>query len=116
MTRKIKQPKSKTDKIRRDVRVLKEHLPALLPVKVYLRQLKDELGYCYLASDDAGNPSHFIVAIEKRITYDAMWQVLIHEWAHARSWRPEHPNCSCEDHGPEWALELAKVYQETVSW
>ena len=95
-----------------DVRFLKKRLPALLPVRVYRRKLTDCLGYTELKYVD-GKAHHFVIAVESRMSWDATWQVLIHEWAHAVSWTHGHETVC--DHGPEWALALARVYQESVA-
>lgn len=106
-------PRSVAEKFKRDVRELRERLPPLLPVRVYRRRIKEgALGLCSLRYDDRDRPSHFVIAVEERLSWDATWQVLIHEWAHALAWHEGHETVC--DHGPEWALALARVYQETV--
>ena len=41
-----------------------------------------------------------------------MWQVLVHEWAHCLAWHEGHE--TVDDHGPEWGLAVARVYQDVV--
>jgi hypothetical protein len=114
MTRKRKEPRTIAGKFKRDVAHLREVLPPLLPVRVYRRRLKNEdaLGYTYLATTADDTPTHFVIAVDNRLSWDATWQVLIHEWAHALAWTDGHE--TVDDHGPEWALALSRVYQDSV--
>lgn len=114
-TQKRPEPRSVDGKFKRDVRLLRKLVPPILPVRAYRRVIpnhKKLVGYCELRYDDDGQPSHFVVAVERRLSWQATWQILLHEWAHALAWHEGHK--TVEDHGPEWALALAKCYQETV--
>lgn len=110
--RRRKKPTSTAGRFRRDVALLREMCPPLLPVKVYRRKVKDVLGTTHLVRDAEGRPSHFIIAVANDISWDATWQVLIHEWAHAVAWNEGH-DTAC-DHDPEWAIALSRIYQDTV--
>lgn len=107
MTRK----KDVNSRFKSDVKFLKAQLPPLLPTRVYRRKLSDCLGYTELKFKD-GAPHHFVIAVCSTISWEAAWQVLIHEWAHALAWTDGHETVC--DHGPEWALALSRVYQESV--
>jgi hypothetical protein len=111
MRKRAKPAKTVEQKLRRDVALLKEMCPLLLPVRVYRRPLKLCLGYTSLRFDKNGHPSHFVIHLDKAMSWDALWQTLIHEWAHALSWIEGETIC---DHDPAWALALARIYQETV--
>lgn len=114
MTRKVPHPKSIAGRFKKDVKHLKETLPPLLPVRVYRRDCRkhDCLGYTYINRDDSGVATGFVIAVCSTISWDAAWQVLVHEWAHALAWLDGHE--TVDDHGPEWALALSRVYQESV--
>lgn len=100
-----------TQKFRRMVKALRRESPALLPVRVYRRPLTDCLGYTSLSFKD-GKPSHFVIVVHEPMAWQATWQVLIHEWAHAIAWREGHETVC--DHDPEWALALSRIYQEHI--
>jgi len=89
---------------------LRDRLPPLLPVRVYVRALSDCLGYTELRYDKRGRPSHFNIVIGKG-SRQVQWQVLIHEWAHALCWTEGEDVCH---HGPEWGLAVSRVYQEVI--
>lgn len=105
--------KSKYQSFRRHITVLREFCPPLLPVKVRRRPLSDCLGYTSLCVDAQDVPSHFIIVIDSKMSWDATWQILVHEWAHCIAWQGMQE--TVEDHGPEWALAFAKCYQESIA-
>ena len=93
---------------------LREDMPPLLPVRVYVRERINEegwLGACSLKLRE-GKASHFVIEIRKGGT-QTMADTLMHEWAHAVAWREGHPTVS--DHDPEWALAYSRVYQLLVA-
>lgn len=106
--------KRKAERFQRLLQELREHCPPLLPVRVYRRDLAGEdcLAYTTLVQNPNGTPSHFRIVVHAGMSWDAMWQVMIHEWAHTVAWHEGH--LTVEDHGPEWALALSRVYQEVV--
>ncbi len=89
------------------VRELRVNSPALLPVRVYLRSGGEYWGSCELKWKD-DRPDHFVITV-----YRAQWwpmlETLIHEWAHAVAWREGE---TVQDHGPEWGVAYAQLYQE----
>lgn len=91
--------------IRKVMRRLRQELPTHIPVVVRRRTgiARDSLGYCTRQED------HFCIVIDAKLSQVLALNVLVHEYAHALSWTPEHP--SFEDHGPEWGVAYAKVYQ-----
>ncbi len=97
---------------RRFLRELRELEPALLPVRVRRRPLTDAWGLCWLICDDAGRPSHFRIDIStEHGERHMLLETLMHEWAHAVAWQ-DGKNVS--DHGPEWGVVYARIYQHMV--
>jgi len=111
MTRKVDRRDTIAIDFKKDVQFLKSQMPPLLPVRVYRRPTKGCLGYTNLTLKN-GCPSHFIIVVSSTLSWDATWQVLIHEWAHAMSWVGDGETFC--DHGPEWGLWFAKIYQEII--
>lgn len=103
------------DKFRSWVRDLHRKFPPLLPVRVYRRPIsaKDgEIGQCWLVLDSRGRPKSFVIVVEERMGWQATWQVLLHEWAHALSWKIGEGHETVCDHDAEWGLALSRIYQE----
>lgn len=101
------------DKFRELVAVLRDRLPPVLPVRVYLRDVveDDAYGLCWLARKNS-KPSHFVIVIRRFAAWAVIKDTLLHEWAHAIAWSEAHD--TVEDHGPEWGLAMSRVYQEAV--
>lgn len=99
---------------RKLLRELREIVPTVAPVITKRRPLKDCLGYTTARWNDAGDHLlRFNIVIDSRLSWDATWQVLIHEWAHALAWREGHETIT--DHGPEWALAYAQIYGDVIA-
>lgn len=100
--------------VRSTVRKLRRDMPALLPIRVHTRERLDDdaLGTCELKVDSKGKPLRFVISI-KRTVPQFMHLILLHEWAHARTWKSgdDEEARGYEDHGPEWALEYGRIYQ-----
>lgn len=92
---------------------LREHAPTVLPVRVYVRDLKGH----YLATTELkfknNKSNHFVITLDKSLVsnFDIVRHFLVHEWAHAVSWREGDTIC---DHDPEWGLALSRIYQEVI--
>lgn len=100
-----------------DIASLRCYFPPILPVRVYRRPMraadeKHALGHTSLRFDKRGRPSHFVIVVSSTISWDAAWQVLLHEWAHAVAWREGHETVA--DHDPEWAIAMGRIWQELV--
>jgi hypothetical protein len=94
------------------IAVLRERCPALAPVRVRRVPLKDALGDCVARWDPKGeHVVRFDIRVDSRLPWDAAWQVLIHEWAHALAWKEGHEGC--DDHDEAWGLAYAHCYRET---
>ena len=93
---------------------LKTKFPAVAPVYVYRRDLRNE---CCLGRTDAlvDIEGEFIIRFRITIHWPMMWDmielVLIHEWAHALSWQDGK---GITDHGPEWGIAMSRIYQGIV--
>lgn len=103
--------RTKIGSFRKMCRVLRTRCPALVPVRVRRRQIKD-LGYTSPIWDEHGRLSHFNITISSDLTWNSTWQVLIHEWAHCTGWTEGH---QVMDHGAEWGLSVARCYQAAVA-
>jgi hypothetical protein len=99
-------------KFRRLVRDLREMCPTVVPVHVRRRPTKEDVAFTR-AIYDGEKLSHFVISIDNRQSWEATWQLLIHEWAHAISWHDEtHPTIT--DHDVEWGIALARIYSEVI--
>lgn len=105
--------KEKHKSFRKMLRELRQRCPAIVPVRVRRRPLKDCIGYTTTSYDTDGKLSHFNIVIEKNQCWNATWQVLIHEWAHCIAWIDGHETVT--DHGIEFALAFARVYQDVIA-
>lgn len=99
----------KTKSFRKFLTILRERCPTIVPVRVRRVDMKGALGDCGPVYDDQGRLSHFSIRIPKSAPWQLQWQVLIHEWAHARTWREGE---TCDDHDEAWGLEYAHIYRE----
>lgn len=101
----------KQEKFRKLLRELREMCPTVVPVRVRQRPTVDA-AYTR-ACWDGDKLSHFVISIDGRLSWEAMWQLLIHEWAHAICWHDEtHPTIS--DHDVEWGIALSRIYSEVI--
>lgn len=105
--------RSKYKSFRKHVKILREFCPPLVPVKVRRRPdiCKGALGVTS-GVWDGDTLRYFSIIIDSRMSWDATWQTLVHEWAHCVAWHEGHE--TVEDHGPEWALAFSRCYQESV--
>ena len=107
------QVKSKTRKM---VRLLREECPPILPVRVYFRDMTKKTSFynafaeLKFGADD--RPHHFIIVLDENMDWQAMWQTLLHEWAHVISWTSESDTVC--DHDPEWGIAMSRIYQEIM--
>lgn len=96
------------------VEEMRDRVPPLIPVRFYLRDIESTgmLGFTEMRLDADGMWDHFNVVVDKNLDWQAMWQTIIHEWAHALSWSEGHATVC--DHDPEWGLAYARIYQEVM--
>lgn len=54
-----------------------------------------------------------LISISNKLTWTPAQEVLIHEWAHAMTWRPDHIERLRDHahHDTEWAIAYGKIYQ-----
>jgi hypothetical protein len=69
------------------------------------------MGYTMLHFDGE-LPTHFEITIEKSLSWEATWQLVVHEWAHCLAWQQDHDTVS--DHGPEFGLAFAHVWGDVI--
>lgn len=94
------------------LRDIRKEFPALLPVRVYLRDLSTthSLAYTELVYDKKDKPHHFNIMLHKGNVH-VLIHMLVHEWAHVISWVQGK---FVEDHGPEWGLAISRIYQRVL--
>lgn len=92
------------DRLSRSVEVLKDEVPLDLPVRVTRPKKMQEWGTCEKLAD----PDRFLIRVHKELDPDWAVAILVHEWAHARTW-VEDPRL--DHHGPEWGVAYARCYQ-----
>lgn len=102
------------NKFRALVSLLRREVAPIVPVRVQLRpNLKGGVwGYCWLVWKPDNRPSHFVIQVCSRTSWEVIRGTLLHEWAHALAWSEAH-NVT-DDHGPEWGLAMSRVYQAAV--
>lgn len=72
---------------------------------------KGSMADCVAYWGDDGSLKYFKIRIDNRLSWDATWESLIHEWAHAISWKEGHE--TVDDHDETWGLAYAHCYRET---
>lgn len=87
------------------LRALREFFPLSHPCRVARRKLKDSDGLCVFDE----TRERFSISVSSEAGESEQVRLLIHEWAHARTWFIVE-----KDHGPNWALEVGRIYQELV--
>ncbi len=99
---------------RKLLRELREICPPLVPVRTRRRKLKDCMGYTSLTHSSEGDelPLYFVITLDIDLSWEATWQLLVHEWAHCLAWRQDHANVT--DHGAEFGLAYAQVWGDVV--
>lgn len=104
--------KLKRNSYRRILKELRELCPPLVPVKTRRRPLKDCMGYTTLIHNDDGLPTHFVLTIDSRLSWEATWTTLVHEWAHCQAWHQDHR--AIDDHGPEFGIAYANIWRQVI--
>ena len=66
---------------------------------------------CSLIHNDGKTP-YFVVRVNKDLPAEAMFYVLLHEWAHALSWGSESHRIQA--HGPEWGIAMSRIWQQLM--
>lgn len=96
-------------KFREILAELRSSLPTAYPVVVRRTTLKKSWGDCDLIGK---RKKKFLIRIHKGLDRCATISILIHEYSHALSWTFEHQDL--HDHGPLWAVNYGRVYQEVM--
>ena len=117
------QPKDLTvdQKFRLILRLLREEFIAEYPIRVRRRDAKYMIGseytlknipygYCSLANADRSDRDrYFVIEVYKEVSWDQMFHTILHEWAHALTWRRES-----KDHGDLFSRALGNLYRAYV--
>ncbi len=92
---------------------LKLVYPTLWEVKRVEYKTLEEWGHCRVVvprKDDV--PPYFVIAIDQRLDDVAKALILVHEYAHAMQWRPDHQEESrSSHHDDEFGLCWAKAHR-----
>jgi len=94
------------------IKILRRELPTMFPVRLRRKRIPDAAGAwatCDLLDDEDGAPSHFEIVVDDRLTEPAASWGLIHEYAHALSWRMPMPRDN-KVHDPEFGLAYSRTY------
>ena len=91
----------------RDLRVL---VPPVWPVSVRRAKMQGD-GDCELIHKKGKSP-YFVIRVNKELPVEAMFYVLLHEWAHALSWGSESHRIRA--HGPEWGIAMSRIWQQLL--
>lgn len=91
---------------------LRQHLPTIVPVRVRRTALRcGSLGDCCAKYNEAGHLVRFEIRVDRDADYQLQLHVLMHEYAHALAWTEDNGDGLVDDHGPEFGLAYARVYQ-----
>jgi hypothetical protein len=98
---------------RQVLRMLREHAPPILPVRV--RRVKNLgeragcLGECGMVENLRGRPIRFEVFLDADLRGPLLIEALTHEWAHALGWTTNHP--VFKFHTDLWGVAYAMAYR-----
>lgn len=105
---------TKLHEFHQSVRKLRKAYPTYYPTHVFLIEPPKYwtkfyvYGDCVLIERPRGKHV-FKIRMSKAVNMCLQQVGLMHEYAHALSWTPEHMHL--DDHGPEWGLAMSRVYQ-----
>ena len=97
------------------IKEMRRKFPPLLPTRIYFRSAKT-MGKAIADTDlilENKKPKSFVVRIQANLPFSIGAHFLVHEWAHVISWTQEDHD-TVEEHGPEWGLTNARIYQEMI--
>ena len=104
--------KEHPDKFMVHLATLRQRLPTIVPTRVRRTRLAcGSLGDCCARYSDDGHLMRFDIRIAKEAPYQLQLHVLMHEYAHALAWTEDDGSGEVDDHGPEFGLAYARVYQ-----
>lgn len=96
----------KQERILQVSRWLADKYPCAYPVVVQFEYMEDEVGSC----DRIGK--EFIISLDPKTRWDLMIMILIHEWAHARTWRHAVIEKKKDvQHDSDWGIAFAEIYR-----
>lgn len=93
---------------------LKEHFSPGVPVEVRTVPLQKMAGDC-VGVMKLGRMVKIAIRIASTQAWNAKYDSLIHEWAHAMEWDANWTdNSPKKDHGETWGVWYAKIYRHLV--
>lgn len=100
----------KADRLRQVARWLTAKFPCPYPVSLHLSRFPEGPGSLdYGATTRKGRRFH--IYLNTRYPRHLLIMILLHEWAHARSWRHETmEKRKLTHHDAEWGLAFAEIY------
>ena len=91
-------------------------MPPLWPVSIEFKTSEDSWGSTRIKSVE-GKDAKLIITIHPEIDEVAKLFVLVHEYAHAVQWRPQHQeNLRRGDHDAEWGIHYAAVWELVLAF
>lgn len=97
------------------LRKLQASLPCIYPVRFERAALKGCWGECDMVTRKGRRT--LMIRVDETLSWPADFLVLVHEYAHARNWKPdklEYHESAEADHGPEWGLKFAEVWRRAL--
>lgn len=119
--------KTKVQKLHRFARILRKELQPSFPV--YVRMVdgatkrtgprskakkvcevrhKGWMGQAMFYQPENGSP-YFMIQLNKRYPYQALWETLVHEFAHCMSWATD--SLAVDEHEEMWGIAYSRCYR-----
>lgn len=98
---------------RKLLRALQKALPTIYPIRYERCELTDCWGEC-LPITRRGR-KYLVVRVADWLSWPADLLVLLHEFAHARTWHVDRVEAlKTSDHCAEWGVKLAEVWRKAL--
>ena len=93
------------------ISILQDRFPTLHPVKIVkTKELNRNEEWGETTVRKIKGKDYLVIRIASWLPHPADFLVLLHEYAHAMQWRPEHQEDD-EVHSPEWGICEAKLWR-----
>ena len=89
---------------------LQGKFPCLHPVRLRLTRKMDDKEFGHCEEGKHKGEQIIILTLNASLCSGALFVVLIHEYAHAMDWRPDHVHCSTGDHPPSWGINESTLW------
>lgn len=103
------------------LQALREECPTAMGFPVTVRRTS-RVGPCFAWCNTTRDGKGFRIVLRthirdrdgtvREVTFHETRDSLVHEWAHAMAWTPEHP--SLTDHSPVWGVKFAEAYRAVI--